>query len=79
MKVAISIPDEVFRDAETLGQELNISRSRLYARAVSEYVARHAPDSVTESLDRLCAQLNEPVDPWASTAARRVMERTEWK
>ena len=31
MKVAISIPDELFETAETLGKKLGISRSRLYS------------------------------------------------
>ena len=78
MKTAISIPDEVFEHAENLAHHLKISRSKLYSRALSEYVARHAPDTVTESLDRLCVELDEGVDPFVSTAARRILERTEW-
>jgi hypothetical protein len=77
MKTAISIPDEVFEDAETLATNLKISRSQLYSRALSEYVSRHAPDSVTEALDRLCCEI-EGDDVFVSAASRRVLERTEW-
>jgi hypothetical protein len=38
VKTAISIPDEVYEAAEKLADELKMSRSELYARAVSEYV-----------------------------------------
>ena len=31
MKIAISIPNELFDSAETLGKRLGVSRSRLYA------------------------------------------------
>lgn len=78
MKTAVSLPDDVFEDAESLAERLQISRSQLYCRALSEYVSRHAPDAVTESLDRLCAELEPAPDPFVSAAARRVLERTEW-
>jgi metal-responsive CopG/Arc/MetJ family transcriptional regulator len=80
MKTAISIPNDVFEGAESLAQRLRISRSQLYSRALSEYVSRHAPDSVTESYDRVCAELGEEAkaDPFVSAAARRILERTEW-
>ena len=41
MKVALSIPDELFESAETLGRRLGVSRSRLYATALADYVASH--------------------------------------
>jgi hypothetical protein len=78
MKTAVSIPDEVFQDAESLAHQLKISRSQLYSRALSEYVSRHAPDSVTEALDRLCCELDEEMDRFVSAASRRILERTEW-
>ena len=78
MKIAISIPDGVFARAESLAHHLKISRSQLYSRALGEYLARHAPDAVTERLDRLCSKLDEGIDPFVSTAARRILERAEW-
>src|SRR5665811_1887499 len=57
MKTAISIPDDVFADAERLAQVLNTSRSRLYARAVREFIVRHAPDGVTAALDEVCSEI----------------------
>ncbi len=77
MKTAISIPDDVFADAEHLARELKKSRSRLYGDAVREYVARHSADSITESLDRLCDEVDARSD-FALTAARRTLERSDW-
>ena len=31
------------------------SRSELFSNALAEYVARHAPDHVTEAMDKVCA------------------------
>jgi len=77
MKTAISIPDDVFTAADRLAAKLNQSRSQLYSRAVREYVARHSSDDVTSALDAVYA--NEPADDgFATSAGKRVLERSEW-
>ena len=77
MKIAISIPDDLFADAEQLARELKKSRSRLYGDAVREYVARHSAESITESLDRLCDEVDCRSD-FPRAAARRTLERSDW-
>lgn len=77
MKTAISIPDDVFEDAERLARRLGHSRSQLYSRALREFVARYEPDHVTAALDVIVA--NEPKDDaFTARAGRRVLERTPW-
>ena len=44
MKVAVSLPNEVFAAAERMIKESGRTRSEVYATAVREYVARHAAD-----------------------------------
>ena len=79
MKTAISLPDELFHEAERHRQRLNKSRSRLYAEALTEYLARHAPEEVTEAMDRVMESLGEyRPEPFSDEAARRVLEDTEW-
>ena len=79
MKTAVSIPDDVFERAERLARHTKKSRSQLFSDAVREYVARHAPDDVTDAMDRVCAELGRSAaDTFVSTAARRVLERSEW-
>jgi metal-responsive CopG/Arc/MetJ family transcriptional regulator len=78
MKTAISIPDDVFEDAERLAKRSRKSRSQLFSDAVREYVARHAPEDVTEAMDRVCADVGTAPDAFTSAAARRILERTEW-
>ena len=77
MKTAISLPDDLFDDAERLAQALHKSRSRLYGDAMREYLARHSPERVTEALNRLCAD-SPAADEFASRAARRTFEQAEW-
>jgi len=78
MKTAVSIPDNVFKKAERLARRMKKSRSELFSNALAEYVARHAPDHVTETMDQVCAEIDPEPDPFISAAARRVLERSEW-
>ena len=79
MKTAISLPDDLFRAAERHAKRLRKSRSQLYAEALAEYLARHAPDEVTEAMNMVVERLGglEP-EPFLRAATRRVFERTEW-
>ena len=78
MKTAVSIPDDVFADAERLAKTLKKSRSQLYGHALQEYVAKHAPDEVTETLNQVCADVGCEADSFVSAASRRTLKRTEW-
>ena len=78
MKTAISIPDEVYKVAERLARRSKKTRSRLFSDALREYVARHAPDEVTEAMNKACAATGQPEDPFVASATRRVLERIEW-
>lgn len=78
MKTAVSIPDDVFEGAERLARRTKKSRSRLFSDAVREYVARHASEDVTEAMDRVCGELGNPKDKFVSSAAQRILERSEW-
>jgi len=68
----------VFQEAERLARRTKKSRSQLFSDAVREYVAGHAPDDVTEAMNRVCAELGDSRDNFVSAASRRVLERAEW-
>lgn len=53
MKVAVSIPEDLFDSAETLAKRLGVSRSRLYATALAEFLAKHQGRKTTERLNRV--------------------------
>ena len=79
MKTAISLPDEVYRGAERYAKGTRKSRSRLYAEALSEYLARHAPDDVTEDMNSVIEQLGASApDPFVAGVARRILKSVEW-
>jgi metal-responsive CopG/Arc/MetJ family transcriptional regulator len=79
MKTAISIPDDIFREADRLAAELRQSRSQLYSRAVSEYIARHSPERITEALNAVYAEPEEQAElDVLEIAAREMLGRSEW-
>jgi metal-responsive CopG/Arc/MetJ family transcriptional regulator len=51
MKTAVSIPDKVFRSADSLAKRLGVSRSNLYATALAEFLAQQQHLQVKERLD----------------------------
>ncbi|MGC4092900.1 MAG: hypothetical protein QM756_34445 [Polyangiaceae bacterium] len=78
MKTAISLPDDVFEEAERLASRLKVSRSELYAKALQEFVRRHSPDAVTEAYDAVVEQIPQKSDPFLQRASRKVAARNEW-
>lgn len=77
MKTAVSLPDQVFDHAEKLAKRLKKSRSQLYREALSEYLARHDADAITNAMNAVVDRVAMP-DPFMTAAARRVLARVEW-
>jgi metal-responsive CopG/Arc/MetJ family transcriptional regulator len=77
MKTAISIPDDIFSCAEQFAKRQHLSRSELYARAVSEYVEEHKTMQVREKLDSVYSTESSRMD---STVAQLQSEaiHEEW-
>jgi metal-responsive CopG/Arc/MetJ family transcriptional regulator len=78
MKVAVSIPDDVFEEAEALAKRMKSSRSEIYSRALGEFIGHHAPDRVTHLMNEVIDVIGEESDAFAAAAARRVLKKVEW-
>jgi predicted transcriptional regulator len=78
MKTAVSIPDDVFADAERLALRLQTSRSQLYARAIAEFVARHDEDRVTALMDQAVREAGSEDGTFPRAAAKQAARRNEW-
>lgn len=79
MKTAISLPDALFAAAERQARRSRKSRSQLYADALAEYLARHAPEEVTAAMDRVVDLIGEKKpDDFVARSSRRILEDTEW-
>ncbi len=78
MKVAISLPDPVFRAAEILASSLRKSRSQLYAEALASYVGAHSAHNVTQRLNEVYAKEPSKLDPAWLNAQTRSLKREAW-
>jgi metal-responsive CopG/Arc/MetJ family transcriptional regulator len=80
MKTAISIPDSIFQAAEQLAKRKGLSRSELYAQAVSAYVRAHRHDDVTELLNQVYGPEGEEshVEPAILALQRRSLSKDAW-
>ena len=78
MKVALSIPDDLFETAETLSKRLGVSRSRLYASALADFLAKHRGEKVTQHLNSVYATQESRLEPGVRRLQRRSLERNAW-
>ena len=78
MKVAISLPDPVFRAAETLARRLKKSRSELYAEAIAEYVGARGAKALTAKLDAVYGRESSSLDPALKHAQLERLSREAW-
>jgi metal-responsive CopG/Arc/MetJ family transcriptional regulator len=78
MKTAISIPDKVFRSADSLAKRLGVSRSQLYATAITEFLLRHQSRKVTERLDHIYEEEDSSLAHGFLTAEIKSLSSEEW-
>ena len=51
IKTAISIQESLFKQADAMAHELNISRSRLFVLAVEAFIQRHQSQKLLEGIN----------------------------
>ena len=62
------MPDELFRRAEGAARRLGMSRSELYARAITEFLKADGDGSITRNLDDFIAGIRRD---WSRRFMRR--------
>ena len=78
MKTAVSVPDDLFRLAEEAARRLRVSRSRLYATAISEFLSRQKSNAVTERLNEVYSRQPAKVDSALHRAQLKSLEKDSW-
>jgi predicted transcriptional regulator len=80
MKTAISIPDDIFEQAERLAKTRGWSRSELYANAVSAFVNSERFSGVREKLDDVYRDgaADSAVEPLLANAQVRSIAEEKW-
>jgi metal-responsive CopG/Arc/MetJ family transcriptional regulator len=78
MKTAVSLPDDLFRKAEIAAKKLRVSRSKLYATAIAEFLERSRSERVTEKLNELYSNTRAELDPALARAQVRSLPKGSW-
>jgi metal-responsive CopG/Arc/MetJ family transcriptional regulator len=78
MKTAVSVPDELFRQAEAEAKKLRISRSKLYATALSEFLDRKRSKSITERLNEVYSKQDSKLDPVLERMMLESLPKERW-
>jgi metal-responsive CopG/Arc/MetJ family transcriptional regulator len=78
MKTAISLPDPIFKAAEDLAKRLGMSRSQLYATAVSRFIESYNDDAITESLNNIYNESPATIDPVLLQMQLHELPEEEW-
>lgn len=78
MKTAISIPDDLFQQAEREARRLGLSRSELYARAVRAWLESNRDSAITEALDQVYATEGSELDPVLASVQALSLPPERW-
>jgi predicted transcriptional regulator len=78
MKTAVSLPDDLFRRAEATARRLRVSRSELYARAISEFLKVQQGNAITERLNEVYSRDEAKVDPGLQRAQLKSLRKDTW-
>ncbi len=78
MKTAVSLPDELFDEAERFAKQHGLSRSELYAKALREFLQLRRREGLVERIDAFCEQEDTRLPRDLQEAARRGILRQEW-
>ena len=78
MKIAISVPDPVFKAAEHLARQLKLSRSQLYSDAVARYLSSRGADAVTARLNAVYSSAPSRIEEPFAAAQDKVLSHEAW-
>jgi antitoxin MazE6 len=78
MKTAISLPDELFKEAEKFAKKQKLSRSELYAEALRDYLKRRNGEWITEAINKVLEETTNDIDPSLVQAQIRAVGKEKW-
>lgn len=78
MKTAVSMPDDLFHQAEAAARRLHVSRSELYATAIAQFLEKRKADTVTERLNEIYSREAAKIDETFLRAQLKMLEKNSW-
>lgn len=79
MKVAVSIPDDIFIEADRVAESIGKTRSAFYAKVLADFLAKRKDDAITASINASIDSMDGDDDSaFAIEAGRKTLARSEW-
>ncbi len=78
MKTAISVPDDIFHEAEKLACRRRMSRSALYTAALKSFVQQHRPSDITHALNEVYKDNSSELDAVLNEMQMDALPKEEW-
>ena len=78
MKTAVSLPDELFQEAEAAAERMNVTRSRLYAEALRLFLERQREQSITDQINKVLETESSELDPVLAEMQARSILPEKW-
>jgi len=78
MKTAVSVPDDLFHQAEAAARRLKMSRSKLFATALSEFLERQQSNAVTDRLNEVYSHRRAKLDSVLHRAQLKSLDKDSW-
>ncbi|HWQ14886.1 MAG TPA: hypothetical protein VNL77_18955 [Roseiflexaceae bacterium] len=78
VKTAISLQEELFERAEAAAREMNVSRSRLVAMALEEFIRKRENRKLAEQIDAAYGEgLDDEERAWLAFGRQQMYRRFE--
>jgi metal-responsive CopG/Arc/MetJ family transcriptional regulator len=78
VKTAVSLPRDLFLQAEAAAKRLRVSRSQLYAKAIAEFLERSRADNVTARLNEIYSGKPSKQHPALVRAQLKSLDKESW-
>ncbi len=78
MKTAISIPDNVFQAAERYAKNHGVSRSKLYSKALAQFLKKNSEEEITKKLNEIYSDQPSTLNEAVVTLQFCSLEKEEW-
>ena len=78
VKGSSSLPKSLGVKVAGVARRLGKPQRTVLREATDEYAARHSAEAVTAAMNRVADLIDTRPDPGLTSAARRILERTEW-
>ena len=78
MKTAISVPDDIFQEAEKLARRRRLSRSALYTAALESFIQQHRPSDTTQALNEVYGDRSGEMDEVLMGMQTEALPEEDW-